>query len=160
CRGLVKLGHRLPDLTRAVFERCPELQIVGTRGDRFGTGIDLDAAEAHGVKVVDTDNIASSAPVAEWVLALILACLRNAGAVYRTMVGGPGGWGDAGNEGLASGGLPGRKVGLTGCGHVGQRLIELLAPFRVALKVYDPSLPEKGAARLGIDREDLDSVLR
>src|SRR4051794_8830327 len=140
CRGLIKLGRRLPELTRRVFAACSELEIVGVRTDRFGTGIDLDAAAEHGVRVVDTDNIASAHPVAEWDLALILLCLRNAGAVYRQMMAGTETWANAGNAEFVNGELTGRKVGLVGCGHVGQRLIELLAPFRVDLKVYDPYL--------------------
>src|SRR5262245_41141611 len=71
CRGLVKLGRRVPELTARVFAACSELEIVAIRTDRFGTGIDLDAAEEHDVRVVDTDNIASAHPVAEWDLALI-----------------------------------------------------------------------------------------
>jgi phosphoglycerate dehydrogenase-like enzyme len=160
CRGLIKLGRRVPDLTRRVFERARDLQIVGLTSDRFGTGIDLEAAEAHGVRVVDADNIASAQPVAEWVLALILLCLRNAGAVYRQMMAGTETWARTGNEAFVNGELTGRKVGLLGCGHVGQRLIELLAPFRVALKVCDPYLPDDRAAALGILRDDLEGVLR
>src|SRR5262249_41932476 len=81
CRGLIRLGRRLPAVTRRVLGAAPELRIVGLRSDRFGTGIDLDAAEECGVTVVDADNVSSAAPVAEWDLALILLCLRNAGAV-------------------------------------------------------------------------------
>jgi phosphoglycerate dehydrogenase-like enzyme len=160
CQGLMRLGRRLPELTRRVFAEVPGLKIVGIRSDRFGRGIDLEAAMEHGVKVVDTDNIASAHPVAEWDLALILLCLRNAGAVFRQMMAGTETWANAQNEAFVNGELTGRKVGLVGCGHVGQRLIELLAPFRVSLKVYDPYLPEEVVARLGIVREDLDAVLR
>src|SRR5262249_2843818 len=135
-------------------------RIVGLRGDRFGTGIDFDAAGERGIVVVDTDNIASAPPVAEWDLALILLCLRNAGAVFRQMIAGTETWASAGNEGFVCGELTGRKVGLVGCGHVGQRLLELLAPFRVDLRVCDPYLPQEVAARLGIRRDDLDGVLR
>ena len=88
CAGLVRLGSRIPDLTRAVFTGAPDLEIAGVRGDRFGTGIDLEAAWAFGVVAVDTDNIGSAPPVAEWDLALILLCLRNGAAVYRQMMAG------------------------------------------------------------------------
>jgi phosphoglycerate dehydrogenase-like enzyme len=159
CQGLIKLGRRVPELTRRVFESASELKVVGLRSDRFGTGIDLAAAAEHGVKVVDCDNIASAPPVAEWVLALMLLCLRNGAAIYRQMMAGTETWANAGNEGFVNGELTGRKVGLIGCGHVGQRLIELLAPFRVELRVCDPYLPEARAAELGIVREGLDQVL-
>ena len=88
CEGVIRLGGRLPELTRAVFAGASDLRIVGVSGDRFGTGIDLAAAQECGVLAVDTDNIASAAPVAEWDLALMLLCLRNGAAVYRQMMAG------------------------------------------------------------------------
>jgi phosphoglycerate dehydrogenase-like enzyme len=160
CEGVIRLGRRLPDLTERVLAAAPRLRIVGLRSDRFGSGIDVEAAEARGIALVDTDNISSAHPVAEWDLALILLCLRNAGAVFRQMIAGTETWANAGNEDFVCGELTGRKVGLLGCGHVGQRLVELLAPFRVDLRVYDPYLPDEAAARLGIKRADLDAVLR
>lgn len=160
CQGLIKLGSRIPEVTRRVLSNCPELRIVGLRSDRFGTGIDLDAAEELGVTVVDADNISSAHPVAEWDLALILLCLRNAGAVFRRMIAGTETWANAGNDDFVNGELTGRRVGLVGCGHVGQRLIELLAPFRVDLRVCDPYLPAETAAQLGITLDELDGVLR
>lgn len=159
CRGLMRLGGHLPHVSRAVLEGAPDLRLVGLRSDRFGSGIDLEAAAARGVRLVDTDNIASAHPVAEWDLAMILLCLRNAGAVYRQMIAGTETWANAGNEAFVNGELTGRRVGLVGCGHVGQRLVELLAPFRVDLLVCDPYLDDAVAARLGIRRGDLGAVL-
>lgn len=159
CRGLIRLGSRLPEVTRAVMEACPELELLGVRGDRFGRGVDLAAAADHGVRVVDTDNIASAPPVAEWVLALMLACLRNAGAVVRDMMAGTEKWANAGNDGWVSGELTEQRVGLIGCGHVGQRLVELLAPFRVDLLVSDPYMDDELARSLSLRRGALDEVL-
>ena len=159
-RGLIRLGANIPDLTRRVFAEVPNLEIVGICTDRFGTGVDMEAAEEFEVKIVDTDNISSSQPVAEWDLAIILICLRNAGAVYRQMIESEETWGNAGNEDVVSGELTERKVGLIGCGHVGQRLIQLLQPFRVDLRVYDPYLPEEQALKLDIELAELDEVLR
>ena len=138
CEGVIRLGGRLPELTRTVFEGAPDLRIAGVSGDRFGTGIDLAAARERGVLAVDTDNIASAAPVAEWDLALMLLCLRNGAGVYRQMMAGEEQWARAGNDDFVHGELTGKKVGLVGCGHVGQRLVELLSPFRVDLRVADP----------------------
>jgi phosphoglycerate dehydrogenase-like enzyme len=159
-QGLMMMRRRLPPLTRPVLAALPELRIVGLRSDRFGSGVDLEAAAQSGVVVVDADNISSAHPVAEWDLALILLCLRNAGAVFRQMLAGTETWASAGNEDFVCGELTERRVGLLGCGHVGQRLIELLAPFRVDLRVYDPYLPDETAARLGLIRGSLDDVLR
>jgi phosphoglycerate dehydrogenase-like enzyme len=160
CRGMMKLGGRFPPLTRAVLSAAPALELVSMRCDRFGHGIDLEAAWERGIRVVDTDNIASAPPVAEWVLALTLLCLRNAASLYRQMMAGDETWADAGNAGFTGGELTGKRVGLIGCGHVGQRLIELLAPFRVDLRVCDPYMAAATADRLGIERAGLDDVLR
>ena len=64
CEGLINLGRRLPDLTERVLAAAPALRIVGLRSDRFGSGIDVEAAEARGDVMVDTDNISSAHPVA------------------------------------------------------------------------------------------------
>ena len=158
--GLIRLGNVIPALTRRVFAELPDLRIAGVRGDRFGTGVDMVAAAEYGVKIVDTDNIASSQPVAEYDLALMLMCLNNAGAVYRQMMAGTEKWAQTPSEGFVTGELTGRKVGLVGCGHIGQRLIELLEPFHVDLMVSDPYLSDALAAELGIVRGELDEVLR
>lgn len=158
--GLIRLGSLIPALTRQVFAALPDLRIAGVRGDRFGTGVDLVAASEFDVRIIDTDNIASAHPVAEWDLAMMLICLRNAGAVYRQMMASTETWANAGNADFVSGELTERKVGLIGCGHVGRRLIELLGPFRVDLMVCDPYLPDELAAQLGLVRGELDDVLR
>lgn len=158
--GFVRLAVPNPALTRELLSALPDLRIIGLRGDRFGRGIDLEAADDLSIAVVDTDNISSAHPVAEWDLALILLCLRNAGAVFRQMMAGKEQWANAGNAGFVSGELTGKRVGLIGCGHVGQRLVELLAPFRVDLRVYDPYLPDETAQRLQLQRDELDGVLR
>ena len=142
-----------------VFSGAPDLQIAGVRGDRFGRDVDLGAAKEFGVRVIDTDNIASAPPVAEWVLALVLVCLRNGGAVYRQMMAGIEQWANAQNDDFVNGELTEKRVGLIGCGHVGQRLIELLEPFRVDLKVSDPYLEEEVVERLSIGRGSLEEVL-
>ncbi len=159
CAGLIRLGSRIPVLSARVLAASPGLRLVGIRGDRFGAGVDLAAAAARGVRVVDTDNQASSQPVAEWVLALVLACLRNAGVVFRHMLAGSETWAHTHNEHLVCGELTGRRVSLVGCGLVGQRLVELLAPFRVDLRVCDPYLEPQVAARLGLQMAGLKEAL-
>ncbi len=150
--GIIRLGHRLPELDAQLLQQAPDLRIVGVRSDRFGRGIDLQAAQQLGIRVVDTDNIASSQPVAEWDLALMLLCLRNAGAVYRQMMASEETWANAGNDDFIHGELTGKAVGLIGCGHVGQRLVELLEPFHTDLRVFDPYVDDEVVSRLNLQR--------
>lgn len=158
-QGLMKWGELAPELTRRVFDNAPDLQIIGLWDDRFASGVDVEAAWEHGITIVDVSNIASCQPVAEWVLAMILICLRNGGEVYRHMLDGSEIWANALNDDFIHGELTGRKVGLIGCGHVGQRLIELLAPFRTDIIIHDPYLEEADRSRIGIRCAELDDVL-
>lgn len=158
--GLMKRGNLAPNLTRAILEQASDLKVIGVWGDRFGHDIDLEATEALGMVAIDPDNAASAPPVAEWDLALMLLCLRNAGEVFRHMIEGTETWANTLNQDFVGGELTGRKVGLLGCGHIGQRLIELLVPFRVDLRVYDPYLDEETVARLSIVRDGLDETIR
>jgi phosphoglycerate dehydrogenase-like enzyme len=55
--------------------------------------------------------------------------------------------------------LYGKTVGLVGFGHVGRLFRLLLAPFGVRVLVSDPALGEDEAARLGVERADLPTLL-
>ena len=157
--GVVVAGGA-PRITADIIDRAPELRVIGDMGgDRFAELIDLDAAWQRGIRTVDTTN-ATSYPVAEWALGLILISLRNAGAHFRRMIAGnttrmpydedPGYWHAE---------LMGRRVGLIGCGHIGRRLIKFLRPFETDTRVYDPYLPQGMAEASGVLQTSLDNVL-
>jgi phosphoglycerate dehydrogenase-like enzyme len=150
--------HGAPRLDAALMDEAPRLKFVGElEGDRFAVRIDLEAAWARGVRVVDTTN-GSSYPVAEWALGLILVSLRQAGGHFRRII--------AGQTGSApklmdkmGGSLMGKRVGLIGCGHMGRRLIKLLKPFEGEIWVHDPYLPREMAEVVGFVQTSLDNVL-
>ena len=82
------VSHGCPRVTADIIARAPRLKFIGdTHGDRFAERIDVQAARAAGIAVVDTTN-ASSDPVAEWALALAMNGLRNAGALFRRLIAG------------------------------------------------------------------------
>lgn len=133
-----------PFVSDVVLSGAPALGLLGELdGDRFAYRLDIEAARARGVRVVDTSH-ASSWPTAEWALGLALIGLRNAGAFFRRMIAheqtsfpyeqrsGPG------YDGAE---LSGKRVGLIGFGHLGRRLVELLRPFEVDAWVFDPFVP-------------------
>jgi len=153
--GLI-VCHGAPRVDGAMLERAPRLQIIGElEGDRFAARVDLDAAWERGVRTVDTTN-ASSYPVAEWALGLILISLRNIGAQFRAVI-----TGQPRDPHLTPyrGVLRGRRVGLIGCGNMGRRLISYLKPFEVELWVYDPYVPPEMADALDFTQTSLDNVL-
>ncbi len=154
--GLV-ICHGSPRIDAAVLDRAPRLRIIGElEGDRFAERIDLDAAWARDICVVDTTH-GSSYPVSEWALALILISLRNAGEHFRhtiehnVYVPPRTGWTPTR--------LDGKKVGLIGCGHIGRRLITYLQPFHCDIRVHDPYLPKVIPDIMGFQLTSLDHVL-
>ncbi|NJN83885.1 MAG: hydroxyacid dehydrogenase [Caldilineaceae bacterium] len=153
--GLI-VCHGAPCIDGAILDKATRLKIIGElEGDRFAARIDLEAAWARGIRTVDTTN-ASSYPVAEWALGLILISLRNIGAQFRRIIAGlpP-------DQNLTPyrGPLTGRRVGLIGCGNMGRRLIQLLRPFDVEIWVHDPYLSPDMADALGFLQTSLDNVL-
>ena len=155
--GLILSGGA-PRITGALMDLMPDLRIIGDMdGDRFANRIDVEAAWARNIRVVDTTN-GTSYPVAEWALGLILISMRNAGFHFRNIIAG-----DAKKRhedaGYLRGDLTGKRVGLIGCGHIGRRLMKFLAPFEVDIYVHDPYLPREMADALGFTLTSLDNVM-
>lgn len=147
--------HGAPRVTADVLQSAPRLRVLGElEGDRFAGRIDVDAATARGIPVVDTTH-GSSYPVAEWALALAILGLRGAGRWFREVVSGRP---PAARAPEAIRELTGRRVGLIGFGHIAWRLVELLRPFQVPILAYDPYAPRELADALGISFAPLDEV--
>jgi phosphoglycerate dehydrogenase-like enzyme len=147
-----------PTLTADMLDAAPTLRFVGEmEGDRFASRIDLNAAWERGIRTVDTTN-ASSYPVSEWALAMILVCLRNGGAHFRRMIAGQTSHDRSVVKGMP-GVLWGRRVGLIGCGHMGRRLMKFLRAFETEIWVHDPYLPREMPEALGFLQTSLENVL-
>ncbi len=150
--------HGGPRVTARVFAGSPRLRLVGElEGDRFAGRIDVAAAVAAGVTVVDTTH-SSSWPVSEWALALALLGLREHGRFRDIVAGQPMSHHDyrthpPGRE------LTGKTVGLIGFGHIAWRLCELLAPFRTPVLAHDPYAPRELADALHVDLAPLGVVM-
>jgi len=155
--GLILSGGA-PRITDTLMDLLPDLCFIGDMdGDRFAQRIDVEAAWAREIRVVDTTN-GTSYPVAEWALGLILISLRNAGAHFRNILAGKT-QKSYDEPGYLRGDLTGKRIGFIGCGHIGRRLIKFLDPFDVDLYVHDPYLPREMADALGFTLTSLDNVL-
>jgi phosphoglycerate dehydrogenase-like enzyme len=151
--------HGAPYVDASVLDRAPGLKLIGElEGDRFGNRIDVEAATARGIHVVDTTH-GSSLPVAEWALALMLIGLRNAGAQFRRLIGGEEFRRSHDDPGYRTGELTARSVGLIGFGHIGRRLVELLQPFSCSVMVYDPYVSKEVAQALHVELAPLERVM-
>jgi len=85
-----------------------------------------------------------SPAVAEMALALILAGLRKTSDYHAAMRTASERWPQLGNPSKTDPlerELTGRSVGIVGFGGIGRRLAELLQPFRVNLRIFDPFVP-------------------
>ncbi|MCC7418374.1 MAG: phosphoglycerate dehydrogenase [Acidobacteria bacterium] len=128
--------------------RLPALRCIS----RCGIGvdsIDLDAARARGIVVLNTPDHPAAA-VAELGLTMMLALCRNlprqiARARQRE-------W-----TRLEAHLLGSRRLGLVGFGRVGRRLAELLRPFGAEILVADPAIT---AVPSGVSRVELGRLLR
>jgi D-3-phosphoglycerate dehydrogenase len=121
-------------VTAAVFEAAKSLKVVG----RAGVGvdnIDLAAAKAHGVTVVNSP-IATSVAVAELTFALMLSIAREIPRGDATMKAGQ--WIKKELEGAE---LFGKTLGVIGFGRIGAEVGKRAVAFGMSVLGYDPLIP-------------------
>jgi len=138
-------------IAQGLAQRGARVAIAGRRSEQaFST--------ARGVRLVDTTH-GSSLPVAEWALALMLIGLRNGGEQFRRLIRGDEFHRSTDDPGYRLGELTGLPVGLIGLGHIGRRLIELLAPFRCPVVTYDPYVSKEVALAVHVELAPLERVM-
>ncbi len=157
------VSYGSPRVTDEVIACAPKLRMIGdTHGDRFALRVDVESARRRGIVISDTTN-ASSYPVAEWALALVLIGLRNAGSHFRKLVAGEVLWPDRegfrSDPGYLNGELQGKTVGLIGAGTAGRRLLTLLRPFGVSLLVSDPGAAAELGPIFNVELTSLENVM-
>jgi len=148
-------------IDRELLSISPSLRIVS----KYTIGVDdvdVDAATALGVLVTHCPTEANWGGVAEGALAMMLTMLkriRERDAQVKA-----GGWRDPPFYGTYLGrradGHGGITIGIVGLGRAGSRVAELLAPWRVRVLAADPYVEAAKFARLGVERVDLDALLR
>lgn len=142
-----------PDIDDALLERAGGLRFMGQIN---GSSATMRACTSRGVPYSEARHCWSPA-VAEMALTLILAGLRKTSDYHAAMRAGKEKWVEQFPIDIdpQERQLTGRSVGIVGFGGIGQRLAELLAPFAVDLRVYDPYIPkklvrDKGATLVGL----------
>lgn len=149
-KGHEKAIIALETITEDVLSKLPELKTVS----KYGVGIDkIDTAamRKHQVALGWTPGV-NRRSVAELALCLILSSLRHVIPANREVVSGA--WRQhLGNL------LTGKTVGIIGCGHVGQDLIRLLAPFECRIFINDIVSRAEFCRNAGALQVDLNELL-
>jgi len=119
-------------VTAAVMDAAPGLRIIA----RHGVGVDdVDIAEAQRRGIVVTRAPGSNTQaVAEHTLALLLALTKDLPLLSAQVAAGA--WRGAGTKVRDVAGL---RLGLVGCGAIGQAVARLAAAFGISVAAYDPA---------------------
>lgn len=122
-------------VTAAVMDAAPCLRVIA----RHGVGVDdVDVAEAQRRGIVVTRAPGSNTQaVAEHTMALLLALAKDLPLLSAQVAGGA--WRKAETKVRDVAGL---RLGLIGCGAIGQAVARLAAAFGMAVAAYDPALPD------------------
>ncbi|MHB8114009.1 MAG: hydroxyacid dehydrogenase [Bellilinea sp.] len=139
-------------VTPAVFEAGKKLKVVG----RAGVGvdnIDLNAAKAHGVTVVNSPT-ATTLAVAELAMALMLSIVRDIPRGDAGMKAGK--WLKKEMEGTE---LWHKKLGVIGFGRIGEATGKRAAAFDMEILGYDPLIPAAEIVKRGGKLVSFDELL-
>jgi D-3-phosphoglycerate dehydrogenase len=139
-------------VTAAVFDAGKKLKVVG----RAGVGvdnIDLAAAKAHGVTVVNSP-LATTVAVAELTLSLMLSMVREIPRADASMKAGK--WLKKEFEGRE---LYGKTLGVIGFGRIGSAVAARAKAFEMKILAYDPLIPAEEIARRGGEPVSFDDLL-
>lgn len=143
------MRERTP-ITRAVFERLPDLKLLVTTGMR-NASVDMQAAKDHGVTVCGTQG--SGHPTPELAFGLILSLARNIPNENAAMR--QGHWQT--KVGL---GLKGRTCGLLGLGNLGSRVAKYAQAFEMETIAWSQNLTAEAAAEKGVRRVEKDELFQ
>ena len=127
-RGHERAIVGLEPIDDRVLTAVPELRVISKYGVGLD-GLDLEAIARHGVRLGWMGGV-NRRSVAELTLMFAIALLHRVPESFALLR--QGGWDKfVGRE------LTGRTVGIIGCGHVGQDLVRLLAPFGCTVLAHD-----------------------
>jgi formate dehydrogenase len=137
-------------LTAERIARAPQLKLALTAG--IGSDhVDLQAAIERGITVAEV-TYSNSISVAEHVVMMILALVRNYIPMYQDVV--QGGWSIA-DCASRSYDLEGMQVGTVAAGRIGSAVLRRLKPFEVGLHYTDRHrLPAEVEQELGVTFHD------
>ena len=139
--------------------KCRFIQSMGIGYDK----LDVAAATEHGVLVANIPDYCLE-EVSDHAMALILACTRRIVKLNDTVK--SGGWKSEPDPDMQKqiwpkmSRLKGQTLGLLGFGRIPQTLVPKAKGFGMRIIVCDPYTPESVFAKLGVEKVDMDKLLR
>ena len=125
--------------------------------------IDVEEATELGILVTHAPTEANWGGVVESTMTMMLTVLKKTRQRDHFLKTGQG-WRDPSLAGTYIGrredGYEGLTIGIVGLGRIGSRFSEFMTPWRVRLIAYDPYVPAKHFAELGVEQVDYDTLLR
>ena len=140
-------------VTAKILEQAKSLKVIG----RAGIGVDnvdIPAATARGIIVMNTP-FGNSITTAEHAISLMLALARQipeADASTRA-----GKWEKNKFLGVE---IFGKTLGIIGCGNIGSIVADRALGMKMKVLAYDPYLSDERALNLGVEKVELDELMR
>jgi D-3-phosphoglycerate dehydrogenase len=140
-------------VTAKILDQAKNLKVIG----RAGIGVDnveIPAATAKGVIVMNTP-FGNSITTAEHAIAMMFALARQIPQADASTQAGK--WEKNRFMGVE---LTGKVLGVIGCGNIGSIVAERGIGLRMKVIAYDPFLSPERAIELGVEKVELDELLR
>ena len=140
-------------VTAKILEQAKNLKVIG----RAGIGVDnveIPAATAKGVIVMNTP-FGNSITTAEHAIAMMFALARQIPQADASTQAGK--WEKNRFMGVE---LTGKTLGVIGCGNIGSIVADRAIGLRMKVIAYDPFLSPERAVELGVEKVELDDLLR
>ncbi len=139
--------------TAKIIDKAKNLRVIG----RAGIGVDnveIPAATAKGIIVMNTP-FGNSITTAEHAITLMLALAREIPQADASTQAGK--WEKNRFMGVE---ITGKTLGVIGCGNIGSIVVDRALGLRMKVVAYDPFLSAERAKDLGIEKVELDELLK
>jgi D-3-phosphoglycerate dehydrogenase len=140
-------------VTEKVIAAAGKLKVVGRAGIGVDN-IDVKAATAKGIIVMNTP-FGNSITTAEHALSLMMALARQIPEADRSTQAGK--WEKSKFLGVE---LSAKTLGVIGCGNIGSIVADRAIGLKMKVIAYDPFLSAERAVALGVEKVELDDLLR
>ncbi|MCX7565827.1 phosphoglycerate dehydrogenase [Sulfitobacter sp. F26169L] len=140
-------------VTEKILAAAPNLKVIGRAG--IGTdNIDKDAASKKGVIVMNTP-FGNMITTAEHAIAMMFAVARQIPEASASTHAGK--WEKSKFMGVE---LTGKTLGVIGAGNIGGIVCDRARGLKMKVIAFDPFLGEEKAAKMGVERVELDELLK